>query len=375
MHHGTQRAVQVVVHLRNTWASSRKELPAALRRSSGHESSADWLTATEQRDKNVAAAYSCLFCPLFYSLFSPVLSSIRSIRSIGLLFCRPYSLTLTVRAVILFTALLSTRLLRDATVFISVDRPPCLLQESSSRPQVLLRLSSSRRPMYPRARRRLPICESIRAACRPRRHISSLTPVRPDSHQVPCGCCDFSSIPAPIPVWSIGSLSLVAPTTILTKLFFLLSLSVYWVRVWACGSLFSSSLCSSLLLYRLNLAGHARSFFTVQLGKWFSQKWPLTPTVFSVSLFSLTCSCGEVKKNQGVSVQNYPLLSCTTSTGRFGQSLHEEHSIPDACMGDSTGDLCHFGMTACSLRCALRQSHLKFLNFHVPVGSPSYEWF
>ena len=116
------------------------------------------------------------FCPLFYSLFFPVLSSIRSI---GLLFSRPHSLTLAVRAVILFTALLSTLLLRDATVFIFVDRPPCLLQESSSRPRVLLRLSSSRRPTYPRARRRLPILESIRAACRPRRHISSLTPVSP----------------------------------------------------------------------------------------------------------------------------------------------------------------------------------------------------
>ena len=223
--------MQVVVHLRNTQASSRKELPAALRRRSGHESSADWLTATEQRDKNVAAAYSCLFSsvpsfcsillfhpsvPSFCSvlfcsivLFSLVLSSLgsalcsilSSIRSIGLLFSRPYSLTLTVRAVILFTALLSTRLLRDATVFIFVDRPPCLLQESSSRPRVLLRLSSSWRPTYPRARRRLPIFESIRAACRPRRHISSPTPVRPDySHRVPRGCCDSSSIPAPIPV-------------------------------------------------------------------------------------------------------------------------------------------------------------------------------
>ena len=150
---------------------------------------------------------SVLFCSIV--LFSLVLSSLgsalcsilSSIRSIGLLFSRPYSLTLTVRAVILFTALLSTRLLRDATVFIFVDRPPCLLQESSSRPRVLLRLSSSWRPTYPRARRRLPIFESIRAACRPRRHISSPTPVRPDySHRVPRGCCDSSSIPAPIPV-------------------------------------------------------------------------------------------------------------------------------------------------------------------------------
>ena len=74
VHHGTQRAVQVVVHPRNTLASSRKELHAALRMSSGHESSAGWLTATEQRDKNVAAAYSYLFCLSFCSILSsPVL--------------------------------------------------------------------------------------------------------------------------------------------------------------------------------------------------------------------------------------------------------------------------------------------------------------
>ena len=54
---------------------------------------------------------------------------------------------------------------------------------------------------------------------------------------------------------SIGCLSLVAPTAILIKLVFLLSFSVCWVRVWVCGSLFSFSLCSCLLLYRLNLRG------------------------------------------------------------------------------------------------------------------------
>ena len=86
-----------------------------------------------------------------------------------LLCSRSYSLTLTRHAIILFTTLLSTLLLRDATVFIFVDRPPRLLQESSSRPRVLLRLSSSLRPTY--LRRRLPIFESIRAACRPRCHI------------------------------------------------------------------------------------------------------------------------------------------------------------------------------------------------------------
>ena len=59
---------------------------------------------------------------------------------------------------------------------------------------------------------------------------------------------------------SIGSLSLVAPTAILIKLFFLLSLSVCWVPVWVCGSLFSFSLCS-LLLYRLNLRGTLGLYF------------------------------------------------------------------------------------------------------------------
>ena len=214
--------MQVVVHLRNTQASSRKELPDALRRRSGHESSADWLTATEQRDKNVAAAYSCLFSsvPPFCSilLFHPSVLSFYSLRfyplwvlpsvlfSLLFVLLGSCSLALTLLLllfVLLFSSPLFSRLVFFETllVFIFVDRPPCLLQESSSRPRVLLHLSSSRRPTNPRARRRLPIFESIRAACRPRRHISSPTPVRPDySHRVPRGCCDSSSIPAPIPV-------------------------------------------------------------------------------------------------------------------------------------------------------------------------------
>ena len=52
-------------------------MPAALRRRSGHESSADWLTATEQRDKNVAAAYSCLFSSIFHP-FVPSFCSVLS---------------------------------------------------------------------------------------------------------------------------------------------------------------------------------------------------------------------------------------------------------------------------------------------------------
>ena len=123
-----------------------------------------------------------------------ILSSVRSIVlslvllyyfsytcSLGLLFSRPYSLTL--RAVILFTALL----LRDATVFIFVDRFQRLLQESSSRPQILLRLSSSRRPTVSSS-----LAPSSNLRIYSRCHISSLTPVRPDySHHVPRGCCFF----------------------------------------------------------------------------------------------------------------------------------------------------------------------------------------
>ena len=229
VHHGTQNAVQVVVHLRNTQASSGKELPAALRRHSGHESSADWLTATEQRDKNVAAAYSCLFSlfhpsifPLLFYRSIPLLyGSILFYRSIGLLFSRPYSLTLTVRAVILFTALLSTRLLRDATVFIFVDRPPCLLlvhefsfvsrrvggrrilelgaafQSSSLFGQPVVRGATF---LHQHLSVRIILIESLVAA------------VIPQVFQRPSQCA------------SIGSLSLVAPTAILIKLFFLLSL-------------------------------------------------------------------------------------------------------------------------------------------------------
>ena len=56
--------------LRNTRASSKKWLPAALSRNSGHESSADWPTATEQRVKKIAAACSCLFSLLLVLFFS-----------------------------------------------------------------------------------------------------------------------------------------------------------------------------------------------------------------------------------------------------------------------------------------------------------------
>ena len=196
VHHWTQHDVQVVVHLRNTQASSRKELPAALRRRSGHESSADWLTATEQRDKNVAAASSCLFHPSvrFYSVFfCSVLSSLGSVPCsilssllFSLLFflfvllgsCSLALTLLLLLSVLLFSSPLFSLLVFFETLLSSTSwivlpppPPPCLLQESSSCPRVLLRLSSSRRPTYPRAWRRLPIFESIRAACRLRRHI------------------------------------------------------------------------------------------------------------------------------------------------------------------------------------------------------------
>ena len=71
---------------------------------------------------------------------------------------------------------------------------------------------------------------------------------------------------------SIGCLSLVAPTAILIKLVFLLSLFVCWVRVWVCGSLFSFALCSSLLLYRLNLRGTLGPYF-LQAYSWCLPSW------------------------------------------------------------------------------------------------------
>ena len=94
-----------------------------------------WLTATEQRDKNVAAAYSCLFCSigLLYILSSPVLSSLLfSPLSCSLFYSFYWALvlspllsyTLTVRAVI------------------SLHRS-CLYSSSSGRYCLVLRGSSS----------------------------------------------------------------------------------------------------------------------------------------------------------------------------------------------------------------------------------------
>ena len=72
VHHGTQCSVQVVIYLRNTRASSRKGLPPALRRSFGHESSADWPTAPEQRRLRTSPLPARV-CSLFYSFYSSLL--------------------------------------------------------------------------------------------------------------------------------------------------------------------------------------------------------------------------------------------------------------------------------------------------------------
>ena len=159
VHHGTQNAVQVVVHLRNTQASSRKELPAALRRRSGHESSAEWLTATEQRDKNVAAAYSCLFSsvPSFYSilLFSSLLLY-RSILSGSILsgFCPLfYSLFYSFYWALVLSPLLSYSYcpccysLHRSSLYSSSSRRYCLhLRGSSSVPSSGVFFSSTSSP-------------------------------------------------------------------------------------------------------------------------------------------------------------------------------------------------------------------------------------
>ena len=168
VHHGTQRAVQVVVHRRNTRASSRKELPAALRRRSGHESSADWLTATEQQDKNVAAACSCflsllssilLFCPillfssilfslvLFYPLWvlSPVLFSRLSCS----LFCSFYSFywALVLSPLLSYSYCSCCYSLHRSSLYSSSSRRYCLhLRGSSSVPSSGVFFSSTSSP-------------------------------------------------------------------------------------------------------------------------------------------------------------------------------------------------------------------------------------
>ena len=280
VHHGTQNAVQVVVHLRNTQASSRKELPAALRRRSGHESSADWLTATEQRDKNVAAAYSCLFSSIlihpsvqFYSVLScSVLSSLGSVPCsilssllfslLFVLFVLLGSCSLALTLLLLLFVLLFSSPLFSLLVFFEtlLSSSSWIVLRAFFRSLLLVHEFSF---VYRRVggRHILELGAAfqssslfgqpvVRGATFLHQHLSVrnilieslVAAVIPQVFQRPSQCA------------SIGSLSLVAPTAILIKLFFLLSLSVYWVRVWVCGSLFSFSLCS-LLLYRLNLRG------------------------------------------------------------------------------------------------------------------------
>ena len=234
-----------------------------------------------------------LFHPsvLFYSvlcsilgsipLFSPVFSSIRSVRSIGLLFSPPCSLTLTGRAAILFNALLSTRLLRDATVFIFVDRPPCLLQESSSRAIVHEFSFNYRRVGGRRILELGAVFQSsslfgqpvVRGATFLHQHLSVriilieslVAAVIPQVFQRPSQCA------------SIGSLSLVAPTAILIKslptvLFCLLGACVgLWVAVFFLFVFFSLALPAEP-------TGHARFYISYTSIKTHLHGFPFGPT-------------------------------------------------------------------------------------------------
>ena len=296
--------MQVVVHRRNTRASSRKELPAALRRRSGHESSADWLTATEQRDKNVAAACSCLFfstpllwfssifslvlfyplCVLFSILFALLGSCSLALTLLLLLFVLLFSSPLF-SLLVFFETLLSSSswivlraffrslLLVHEFCFIyrrgggrRILELGAALQSSSLFGQPVVRGATF---LHQHLSVRIILIESLVAA------------VIPQVFQRPSQCA------------SIGSLSLVAPTAILIKLFFLLSLSVCWVRVWVCGSLFSFSLCS-LLLYRLNLRG----------------------------------TLGAISYNTIISNFLYITLSCSQSQTLCGDPLDQDFSSP-----------------------------------------------
>ena len=282
VHHGTQNAVQVVVHLRNTQTSSRKELPAALRRRSGHESSADWLTATEQRDKNVAAACSCLFyLPSFCSIssapsFSSILLSSLFCSIVLFLFymvlfwpivllgsCSLAPTLLLLLFVLLFSSPLFSLLVFFETllsssswiVLLAFFRSLLLVHEFSF---VYRRVGGRRILQLGAAFQSSSLFGQpvVRGATFLHQHLS----VRIILIESLVAAVILQVFQRPSRCASIGSLSLVAPTTILIKLFFLLPLSVCWVRVWVCGSLFSFSLCS-LLLYRLNLRGTLGPYF------------------------------------------------------------------------------------------------------------------
>ena len=123
-------------------------------------------------------------------------------------------------------------------------------------------LSSSLRPMY--LRRRLPIFESIRAACRPRRHIffTNTCLVR-ILVKFPVAAVISQVFQRPPQCASIGCLSLAAPTTILRKLS---SCGPFLFAGCMCGSVGRCFLPLCVLLPALlaepsGLAG-ARSFFT-----------------------------------------------------------------------------------------------------------------
>ena len=217
--------MQVVVHRRNTQASSRKELPAALRRRSGHESSADWLTATEQRDKNVAAAYSCLFSSvpsfcsvLFYlpSFFSILLSSLFCSIVLFLFYMVLFwsivllgscSLALTL-LLLLFVLLFSSPLFSLLVFFETLlSSSSWIVLRAFFRSLLLVHEFSF---VYRRVggRRILELGAAfqssslfgqpvVRGATFLHQHLSVWIIL---IESVPRGCCDSSSIPAPIPV-------------------------------------------------------------------------------------------------------------------------------------------------------------------------------
>ena len=92
-------------------------------------------------------------------------------------------------------------------------------------------------------------------------------------------------------------------------------------------------------------------------------KWPVTPTFFSVSLFSSTCSCGRVKK---IEVFMFKIPDFSLAPGLCKQAGLDlvpawKDLDPRTLVSRDPTPFLH----DCALRWALRRSHLKSTGLHV----------
>ena len=245
---------------------------------SGHESSADWLTATEQRDKNVAAAYSCLFC-LFYPGFCSIPLLVLSSVLFSLLSCSffysfySFYWALVLSPLLSYSYCLCCYSLYRSSLYSSSLRRYCLhLRGSSSVPSSGVFFSSTSSPSSI-VESAADVSLSSAPSSNLRVYSGCLSSEAPHffTHTCPSGL--FSSSPSWL-LWFLKyssahpsvrrsvALSLVAPTAILIKSlstvpFCLLGACAgLWVAVFFLFVFFSLALLAEP-------AGHARSYFTL----------------------------------------------------------------------------------------------------------------